>query len=98
MHRSSLHTSFLWISRLEGLSLLVLFFVAMPLKYGAGWEHATTPPGWAHGLLFVGYVGLLGATARASAWPLHLVGLAFVAAFLPFGTFALERWLPEPAA
>jgi integral membrane protein len=82
---------FLWIARLEGLSLLVLFFVAMPLKYGAGWEHATVPPGWAHGVLFVGYVAALGALATRERWSIVQVGLAFVAAFVPFGTFVFER-------
>jgi integral membrane protein len=94
----TLHTTFLWIARLEGVSLLVLFFVAMPLKYGAGFEHATVPPGWAHGGLFVAYVGVLGALALQQRWSVVQVALAFVAAFVPFGTFVFERRLAvEPA-
>lgn len=88
-----LRPAFLWVARLEGLSLLVLFFVAMPLKYGAGWEHATIPPGWAHGVLFMGYCATLGLLAWADRWSIPRVGLAFVAAFVPFGTFAFERHL-----
>lgn len=93
MNDSALRPWFLWIARLEGISLLVLFFVAMPLKYGAGWEHATTPPGWAHGVLFVAYVAAAALLARAESWSLPFTGLAMLASFVPFGTFALERSL-----
>ncbi|MBU3664063.1 MAG: DUF3817 domain-containing protein, partial [Bacteroidetes bacterium] len=39
----------------EGVSFIVLMFIAMPLKYGANWPYAVKYVGWAHGLLFVLY-------------------------------------------
>jgi len=90
--------SFLWVARLEGLSLLLLMGVAMPLKYGMGFEHATQVPGWAHGVLFIAYVALLGVVGLRSGWSLARIAAGFVAAFVPFGTFVFERSLPEPGA
>jgi integral membrane protein len=84
---------FVWIARAEGLSLLLLFGVAMPLKYGMGWAHATWWPGMAHGLLFLAYVAALSVLAHAESWPRTQVGAAFVASLVPFGTFLFERRL-----
>ena len=41
-------------SLVEGISTLVLFLVAMPLKYVLGYPMAVTYVGWVHGVLFVG--------------------------------------------
>jgi hypothetical protein len=40
----------------EGISYLVLLFIAMPLKYFADLPKAVTYVGWAHGLLFVMFI------------------------------------------
>lgn len=90
---------FFAIARAEGLSLLALFFVAMPLKYGAGMPLATTWTGWAHGVLFVAYVVALAAAAFQARWSLGRTALGFVCASVPFGTFWFERQVgAKPAA
>jgi len=89
---------FVSIARLEGLSLLLLFFLAMPLKYGAGYEHATMVPGWIHGVLFMAYLGALAWVSASEGWTIVLSITAFIASFLPFGTFWFETRLPERAA
>ena len=89
--------AFLWVARLEGLSLLLLRGVAMPLKYGLGWEHATMVPGWAHGVLFMAYTVLLFVVGVQQGWSLTRIVVGGFASFVPFGTFAFERSLPEPA-
>lgn len=85
--------SFLWIARAEGASLLLLFGVAMPLKYGLGYEHATWWPGLAHGVLFIAYVASLGIVGRVEGWSIPRLVLGFVASFVPLGTFVFERRL-----
>ena len=48
--------SFKWVARAEGISFLVLLFVAMPLKYiwdDPSWVRIV---GMAHGVLFVAYI------------------------------------------
>ena len=52
------------LSIVEGISTLVLFFVAMPLKYAADMPLAVTIAGMIHGFLFMGVVGMFNETNR----------------------------------
>ena len=71
----------------EGLSFVVLLFVAMPLKYLADMPMGTRYVGWAHGLLFVLYeIAILDALG-SKRWPLKRVLWGALAGFVPFGTF-----------
>jgi len=72
----------------EGISYLVLLFVAMPLKYGLGVDMAVRVVGTAHGALFVAYCVTLALAARRLGPRLSL--LAFVISLIPAGTFWLE--------
>ena len=84
---------FLFLARLEGLSLLALFFVAMPLKYAAGIEAPVAWVGWCHGALFLVYLIALSSVSRVEAWTWARTGFGFLASMVPFGTFVLERRL-----
>ncbi|NMO13990.1 DUF3817 domain-containing protein [Pyxidicoccus fallax] len=77
----------------EGLSFVVLLFIAMPLKYGAGMPLAVKYVGWAHGLLFVLYLFALMEAAIACRWSLVRAVGAFIASLVPFGTFVLDARL-----
>ena len=72
----------------EGISYLLLLFVAMPLKYGAGVDVAVRIVGMAHGVLFLAYCVTLALAARRLGGRLTLI--AFVISFVPGGTFWLE--------
>ncbi len=87
--------AFVTIARLEGVSTLLLFFVAMPMKYVGGMPHATQFPGLLHGLLFVAYVGALAWVTFAESWSPRRVVIGFIASFFPFGTFWFESTLRE---
>lgn len=47
---------FKWISILEGISFLLLLFIAMPLKYLFEMPEMVKQVGMAHGILFIAYV------------------------------------------
>jgi integral membrane protein len=83
--------TFRLVALLEGSSLLLLYFVAMPLKYGLGIPQAVSIVGTAHGLLFVVFVLALAVVHLKEKWPLWKSGLAFLMANVPFGTFWFER-------
>jgi integral membrane protein len=83
---------------LEGISFLLLIFIAMPLKYGAGMPLAVKYTGWAHGVLFVLYVILLIQVWIEYKWKFTKVVVAFIASLLPFGTFVLDRNLKKEAS
>jgi integral membrane protein len=86
-------TWFFHVARAEGLSLLLLFGVAMPLKYALGNPILVPYVGWAHGVLVFLYLIALQSVARVEGWGLTRIAAAFVASLLPFGTFVFERRL-----
>src|SRR5688572_5930882 len=75
----------------EGISFLILLFIAMPLKYFAGWPDGVKYVGWIHGLLFIFYVFALISISISAGWSFKRVAIAFIASLLPFGTFILDR-------
>lgn len=81
------------VALLEGLSFVVLLFVAMPLKYLAAMPTPVRVAGSIHGLLFLLFVVALLRVALERHWPLRRSLLAFVSSLVPFGTFALDRSL-----
>ncbi|WP_141502860.1 DUF3817 domain-containing protein [Paenibacillus luteus] len=77
----------------EGISFLVLLLIAMPLKYWADFPHVVTVVGGLHGLLFVLYMLAVLHVWITHRWSILKVAAAFIAAFLPFGTFVLDKKL-----
>jgi integral membrane protein len=86
------------IAILEGISFIVLLFIAMPLKYYAGLPLAVKYTGWAHGVLFIFYILLLLQVKIEYDWSFKKTFLAFIASLLPFGTFVLDKSLKKEAA
>jgi integral membrane protein len=83
----------------EGISYLLLLFIAMPLKYLAGMPLAVRYVGWIHGLLFMAYVAVMLLAAVDRGWSLWKTAMGFVAAVVPFGTFYADReWREEEDA
>lgn len=80
----------------EGISYILLLFIAMPLKYFAGFPQAVWYIGWVHGLLFMLFILALIYVTITLQWKFKKVFLAFIAALLPFGTFILDKsWRKE---
>lgn len=88
------------VGYLEGISLLVLLLIAMPLKYLAHQPAAVRTVGMAHGLLFVLYVFLLLQNTIEQSWSWRKAALGFGASLVPLGTFWADRHLfvPTPSA
>ncbi len=80
-----------WSAILEGVSLLLLLFIAMPLKYLWQQPMAVEIVGMAHGVLFILYGFVLLISAPSLPLSYKATFLAFVAAFVPFGTFYADR-------
>jgi len=82
---------FIWTSRLEGVSYLVLLLIAMPMKYLLDMPLAVKYVGWAHGLLFVLYIGFLLVLGLMEKWSIKKLFFGFIASLLPFGPFVFEK-------
>ncbi|ALP54420.1 hypothetical protein Tel_15405 [Candidatus Tenderia electrophaga] len=87
--------SFRLISLIEGLSFLVLLFIAMPLKYYWGHPEAVSVVGMTHGMLFIAYVGLALLAAQRHGWSDRFILAVMLAGMLPFGCFVLEARLKK---
>lgn len=75
------------VAFLEGLSLVLLLFVAMPLKYLADMPLMVRVVGMAHGILFIAYVGYVLFARSDFKWSNKKTLLALVLSVVPFGTF-----------
>jgi integral membrane protein len=80
---------------LDGISLLVLLGIAMPLKYIWGIDNAVTIVGSVHGGIFVSYALAIIYAAIRVQWNLLWSAAAFIAAFIPFGNFVLDSKLKK---
>lgn len=79
------------ISLAEGISLLTLLFIAMPMKYFMEIPEAVKLVGWIHGVLFILYVVMLFVAWINNRWKFLFAAGAFIASLIPFGTFVLEK-------
>jgi integral membrane protein len=81
------------IALIEGITTLLLFGLAVPAKYVFAFPALTPPIGWAHGIAFLAYlvtmtVALWGKGAGVTGWTRTVL-----AAFVPFGTFANDKYV-----
>ena len=81
----------------EGCSTLVLFFVAMPLKYFAGMPLAVTIFGGIHGFLFLLLVALFIVAVKKVPLAPPLAAAGVFGAVIPFGPFVVDHWLARLA-
>lgn len=81
------------VSFLEGVSYVILLFIAMPLKYFADAPSAVKFFGMGHGVLFILFVLFLLESMRKHNWNYHFSSKLFVASLLPFGTFFMDKKL-----
>ena len=84
-------TLFKWIAIAEGLSLLVLLFIAMPLKYIWEYPEGVEVVGMIHGVLFIAYVGWAIWVYLALKWSIKILAIVILASVIPFGTFYVEN-------
>ena len=74
----------------EGISYLLLLFIAMPLQYVMNYPEAVRLIGTLHGFLFVGFMAILFYCLLTKALSLKAVIRAFMLSLIPFGTFYLS--------
>ena len=81
------------VSLVEGTTLVVLVFVAVPLRHLAGFRLATSLMGPIHGMAFMLYLWMLIETISGGAWSKREIARLLIAAVVPFGAFVNERSL-----
>lgn len=79
------------VSFLEGISYLLLLFIAVPLKYFEGNETYVKILGMPHGILFMLYLVLAIVIKSSMKWNLKELGIVLLCSILPFGTFYIDK-------
>lgn len=77
----------------EGISYMLLLFIAMPLKYMADIPEAVKYTGWVHGILFMVYILALISVKVERNWSFSKTALAFVISLVPFAAFIFDKSL-----
>ena len=95
MNQKTFHT-FRKIAMIEGISFLLLLFIAMPLKYAANMPMAVTIVGSIHGALFIAFMIWMYLVYDQYNKNTGWMAKAFVASIVPFGTFVMDKqWKKE---
>ena len=79
------------ISIVEGISYLILVFIAMPLKYIFDYPLAVKIVGMTHGILFILFVLALALATSKYKWSLGLNIKLFIYSLIPFGFIPIEK-------
>ena len=78
------------VALLEGVSYILLLFIAVPLKYVWENEKYVQLLGMPHGLLFVAYLSITFLLKNTKNWNSRDLWVIFIASILPFGTFYVD--------
>ncbi|MFJ6328402.1 MULTISPECIES: DUF3817 domain-containing protein [unclassified Rhizobium] len=85
-------------SVIEGITLVALLFIAVPLKHLLGFSTAVAVMGPVHGVAFVYYAWTLIQTVSGGDFRGPEIARMIVAAFIPFGGFYNDRMLARRQA
>ena len=75
---------------LEGISFLLLLFVAMPMKYIFDNPILVKYVGMGHGVLFILFLIVLFVVCEKHKWSLKMFILGLIASILPFGPVVFD--------
>ena len=75
----------------EGLSLIFLLFIAMPMRAATHNPSIVRGAGSAHGVLFLMFIYTLIDAASTYKWPKRTLLTGLAMSCLPFGTFWFDR-------
>ena len=100
MHENLTMFSFLNIFRivafLEGVSYILLLFIATPIKYIVGNPEFVKLLGMPHGILFILYIILAFLIKGDMKWSTKIFSFVLLASIIPFGTFYIEKKYLNP--
>ena len=86
---------FKFINKIEGISFIILLFIAMPMKYYFGYPIATKIVGMIHGLLVFIFIYQLIEAKNEANLTLKESALYFVLSLIPFGSFYTDKLLAK---
>lgn len=85
------------MSIIEATTLVLLVFIAAPLRHFWDWPYGSKLLGPIHGIAFLVYVWTVLQTVSGGGWNKREVIRLLLVAFVPFGGYANIRWLRDRA-
>ncbi|TGV04008.1 DUF3817 domain-containing protein [Flavivirga rizhaonensis] len=79
------------VAFLEGISYILLLFIATPIKYLLDDPQYVKLLGMPHGLLFVAYIAFAFMLKKDFNWDTKQFTTVLIASIIPFGTFYIDR-------
>ena len=83
--------SFSEVIRIDGVSYLLLLFIASPIKYLTDDPSYVKMLGMPHGILFMVYIILAFMIKKEMNWNNKDFGIVLLCSILPFGTFYMDK-------
>ena len=87
----SIRTIFRIVALLEGVSYILLLFIAVPIKYIGGDPQYVKLLGMPHGVLFLAYIVLAVMVGAELKWNRRVMVTVLAASIIPFGTFYVDK-------
>ncbi len=84
------------VALLEGISYILLLFIATPIKYISGNPEYVKMLGMPHGILFMAYIIMAFMLKKEMKWMTKDFILILLASIIPFGTFYIDRKYLKP--
>jgi len=86
---------FRWINKIEGISFIILIFIAMPMKYSFGYPIATKVVGMLHGLLVFAFIYQIIEAKKETGFTFKETALYSILSLIPFGSFYTDKLLAK---
>ncbi|MBC3846272.1 DUF3817 domain-containing protein [Winogradskyella echinorum] len=88
---SKLLPTFRITALLEGVSYILLLFIATPIKYFLDDPQYVKMLGMPHGILFMAYVVIAVLISSDMKWSTRTLWIVLIASVIPFGTFYIDK-------
>ena len=86
------------VALLEGVSYILLLFIATPIKYLLNDPQYVKILGMPHGILFIAYLALAVLFKKEFSWNKKTFLIVLIASLIPFGTFYIDKKYLKPAS
>ena len=83
------------VNKIEGISFIILLFVAMPAKYYFGYPIATKVVGMIHGILVFSFIYQIIEAKKEAGFSLKETALYSALSLVPFGSFYTDKLLAK---
>ncbi len=95
MNKTKTIKNLILTGHVEGISYLILLFIAMPLKYAFEIPDAVRHIGMLHGILFVLFIIVILFVLIEKLITVKTAFVLFIISLIPFGTFFIKKILAK---